>query len=227
MISEVFNIDCKEYMKSIPDKHFDLSICDPPYFSGPEKRQYYGKKQSTIGVKRVSYGVTAEWSIPDEEYFNELIRISKNYILWGANYFGYRFNSGRIVWDKINDANSFSDCEIAATDLFDHVRIYRFMWNGMLQGSISDGTKMEGNKSKNEKRIHPTQKPVQLYKSLLTRYCKPGFKIFDSHLGSGSHRIAAYDLGFDFYATELDPVHYKNQEKRFHNHGQQKTINFV
>lgn len=160
--STVYNMDCMEAMRNMPDKCFDLAVVDPPYFSGPEKRGYYGSRESKIGVHR-DYPISPSWEVPGEEYFQELIRVSKNYIIWGCNYFNFRFSPGRIVWDKCNAANSFSDCELAATSAHDSTRLFRFMWNGMMQGkSISEGNIMQGNKQKNEIRIHPTQKPVLL-----------------------------------------------------------------
>jgi site-specific DNA-methyltransferase (adenine-specific) len=217
MKSEVFNIDCMEGMKQYPDKYFDLAIVDPPYFSGPEKRQFYGSRVSSIGVSRL-YAKTKTWNVPGADYFNELLRVSKNYIVWGCNYYEFQFHTGRIVWDKLNDSSDYSDCELAATNLFDHVRIFRFMWNGMLQGSVADGKIMEGNKSKNEIRIHPTQKPVQLYRWQLLRFAKAGWSILDTHLGSGSSRIAAYDLGFEFTGFEIDEHYFDAHEKRFNQH---------
>lgn len=204
-------------MREYPDKHFDLAIVDPPYFSGPERRQFYGSKISILGVARL-YKKSEHWKVPDSSYFNELERISKHYIVWGCNYYDQNFHTGRIVWDKVNDSSDYSDCELAATNIFDHVRIFRFMWNGMLQGSLADGRIMEGNKSKNEKRIHPTQKPVQLYRWQLKNYAKSGWKILDTHLGSGSSRIASYDMGFDFTGFEIDKDYFEAQEKRFKNH---------
>lgn len=201
-------------MREFPDKFFDLAIVDPPYFSGPERRSFYGQKVSSIGVSRV-YAKTDTWEVPGAEYFQELERVAKKYIVWGCNYYDYTFNSGRIVWDKVNDSSDYSDCELAATNLFDHVRIFRYMWNGMLQGSMADGKTMEGNKKKNEKRIHPTQKPVQLYRWQLKTYAESGWKILDTHLGSGSSRIAAHEFGFDFWGYEKDTVHFDNQEIRF------------
>lgn len=213
--SIVHNCDCMEYMRTVPDKHFALAIVDPPYFSGPERREFYGRKVSPIGVQRL-YAKTETWGVPDKEYFDELLRISQHYIIWGCNYYDYQFAHGRIVWDKCNGTSSFSDAELAATDLFDSVRMFRFMWNGMLQGeSLERGHVMQGNKAKNEKRIHPTQKPVALYAWLLQNYAKPSDNIFDSHLGSGSSRIAAYKLGFDFVGCEIDKGYYESQEKRF------------
>lgn len=210
-----YNVDCMEYMCTLPDKAFDLAVVDPPYFSGPERRGFYGCKDSKIGVHR-DYPISPEWSIPTEEYFCELERVARRYIVWGCNYFDYHFAPGRIVWDKCNESSSFSDCEIAATNCHDSVRLFRYMWNGMMQGkSIAEGAIMQGNKALNENRIHPTQKPVALYTWLLSRYAKPGDKILDTHLGSGSIRIAALDLGIDFVGCEIDPHYYAAQEARF------------
>ena len=159
-LNHCYNVDCVPAMELFPDNYFDLAVVDPPYFSGPERRGFYGSKVSKIGVHR-DYPVSPTWSRPGPEYFRELFRVSRHYIVWGCNYFDYKFVTGRIVWDKCNGSSSFSDCEIAATDLFSSVRLFRYMWSGMMQGkSIAEGSTMQGNKSLNEKRIHPTQKPV-------------------------------------------------------------------
>ena len=213
--SVAYNTDCMEYMRSLPDKAFDLAVVDPPYFSGPERRGYYGNKVSSIGVHR-DYPISPKWDVPKTPYFKELDRVAKKYIVWGCNYFYYHFPAGRIVWDKCNASSSFSDCEIAATNCHDSVRLFRFMWNGMCQGkSIVEGAVMQGDKRKNEKRIHPTQKPVALYEWIFSRYAKPGDKILDTHLGSGSSRIAAYDAGLDFVGCEIDSHYFEAQEERF------------
>lgn len=214
-ISNVFCIDCMEYMKGLPDQAFDLALCDPPYFSGPEHRGFYGKRISSIGVTR-TYLKTSTWEVPHEDFFLEVERVCKKYIIWGCNYFDYVFSPGRIVWDKCNGNSSFSDCEIAATNIINSVRLFRYMWSGMMQGkSASEGHIMQGNKRLNEKRIHPTQKPVALYHWLLRSFAQPGAKILDTHLGSGSSRISAYKMGFDFYACEKNKQYYDLQEKRF------------
>lgn len=206
--------DCMQVLKTLPDKSFNLAIVDPPYFSGPERRQFYGRKVSNIGVQRL-YTKSEKWSIPKEDYFNELQRVAKYYIVWGCNYYDFIFAHGRIVWDKCNGSSSFSDCEIAATNLFSSVRLFPFMWNGMLQGkSISDGRIMQGNKSLNEKRIHPTQKPVALYAWLLSKFAKKGWKILDTHLGSGSIAIACECLGYELLGIEIDPHYYDAAKKR-------------
>lgn len=214
-ISEVFNMDCMEYMRSVEDKTFDLAIVDPPYFSGPDRRGYYGSMKSSTGIQRL-YARSANWKVPTEDYFQELLRITRYYIIWGCNYFDYHFAPGRIVWDKCNGKSSFSDCELAATNIFDSVRMFRYMWNGMCQGqSIARGWIMQGNKSMNEQRIHPTQKPVALYVWIMETFAKRGWKLLDTHLGSGSSRIAAYGLGLDFTGCEIDPHYYELQQQRF------------
>ena len=159
-----YNTDCMDGMKEFPDKYFDIAVVDPPYFSGPEKRGFYGRRISPIGVQRV-YQKSAQCKIPYKSYFDELFRVSKNQIVWGCNYFDYHFPPGRIVWDKCNGNTDFSDCEIAFCSFHDSVRLFRYMWNGMFQGkSIQEGHIQQGNKKKNEKRMHPTQKPVMLYR---------------------------------------------------------------
>lgn len=206
--------DCMDMLKNMPDKSFDLAIVDPPYFSGPERRQFYGCKVSKIGVKRL-YEKSETWEVPTAEYFDELQRVSKYYIVWGCNYFNYIFAPGRIVWDKCNGSSSFSDCEIAATNLFTSVRLFPFMWNGMMQGkSVNEGRIMQGNKKLNEKRIHPTQKPVALYTWLLTKFAKEKWRILDTHLGSGSIAIACENFGCSLLGIEKDEHYYHAARER-------------
>ena len=212
-----YNMDCMEGMKQFPDKYFDLAIVDPPYFHGPEARGYYGRKISPIGVKRV-YQKMNDWEIPGKEYFDELARVSKNQIVWGCNYFDYVFGPGRIVWDKCNEENSFSDCEIAYCSIHDSVRIFRYMWNGMMQGkSVSQGTIQQGNKKLNERRIHPTQKPVNLYRWLVQRYAQSGYKILDTHVGSASSLIAFNEAGLQFVGFEKNQYMYELSYERYKN----------
>jgi len=203
------NEDCMDGMSRYPDGAFDLAIVDPPYFSGPEKRQYYGQKISRTGVFRSYNPSVQHWTPPGKDYFDELMRVSKHYIIWGCNYFDYRFAPGRIVWDKCNGSSSFSDAEIAATDLFDSTRLFAYMWNGMFQGkSISEGRIQQGNKALNEIRIHPTQKPIALYMWLLQSYAEPGWKILDTHVGSASSLIACHRLGYSCVGFEKDPNYF-------------------
>lgn len=209
-----YNMDCMEGMKEFPDKYFDLALVDPPYFSGPEKRNYYGCTVSPIGVRR-HYKPSDKWNVPDKTYFDELTRVSKHQIIWGCNYFDYSFGSGRIVWDKCNGDSSFSDCEIAYCSMHDSVRLFRYMWNGMMQGkSITEGDIQQGNKKLNEKRIHPTQKPVLLYEWILTRYAKEGDIILDTHVGSASSLIACRNTNHKFVGFELDEHYYKLSKER-------------
>ena len=217
--------DCMETLQKLPTQSYDLAIVDPPYYSGPERRQYYGKPVSSSGVIRRNYPVSDKWKVPDDEYFRELERVARYYIVWGCNYYDYKFHSGRIIWDKCNATSSFSDAEIAATNLFDHIRLFPFMWNGMLQGkNIYEGRTMQGNKKKNEIRIHPTQKPVALYEWMLTNYAKEGWRILDTHLGSGSIAIACHDLGFSLLGIEIDKQYYDGARKRILDHQKIPTL---
>ena len=152
---------------------------------------------------------------PSEEYFNELMRVSKNQIIFGCNYFDYQLIGGRIVWDKCNEGSDQSDAEIAYCSMNDRVDIFHYMWRGMFQGkSITEGTIQQGNKRLNEKRIHPTQKPVALYEWLLNRYAKPNDIILDTHVGSASSLIACYNTNHKFVGFELDEYYYKVSKQR-------------
>lgn len=230
MISKAINIDCMEYMKGLPDKSFDLAISDPPYYSGPEKRNFYGQRISSRGVKRVDYGIGEYWEIPTDVFYKELCRVSKNQIIWGINYFNFRnVPSGRIIWNKCNGSSTFSDCEIASCSMISTVRMFTYMWNGMMQGkSISEGHSeghiAQGNKALNEKRIHPTQKPIALYVWLLRKFAKHGDRILDTHLGSGSSRIAAHQLGYDFIGCEKDKTYFEKEEERFREYVSQMEL---
>jgi len=218
-ISEVYLGDCMDYMRQFPDNYFGLAIPDPPYFTGPEKRLYYGNEVNKLNIKRKDYPIISEWIVPTSEFFDEVIRVSKNQIIWGCNYFQYQFGPGRIIWDKCNGESSFSDCEIAYCSFHDSVRMFKFMWNGMLQGKDRfDGATMQVNKKLKEFKIHQTQKPVELYKWCFERYLNSGDKILDTHLGSQSSRIAAYDLQFEFYGSELNETHFDNGCERFERH---------
>jgi len=141
-------IDCMEFMKGIPDKYYELAIVDPPYFEQYGKQNYTGSDISTTGIKRQTKAIKF-WGIPDDKYFKELYRISKNQIIWGCNYYAkYIPDVGRIVWDKKNDASTFSKAEIASKSFSLGVDMFRYEWNGMLQENMKN----------KESRIHPTQK---------------------------------------------------------------------
>ncbi|MBM7319784.1 site-specific DNA-methyltransferase [Streptococcus suis] len=223
-MSKFVHADCMDVMREYPDNYFDLAIVDPPYFSGPEKRRFYGRKISPIGVQRL-YGQTSGWSVPGKDYFDELIRVSKNQIIWGVNYYQYDFGPGRIVWDKVNGQSSFSDCEIAYCSMHDSVRLFRYMWNGMMQGkSIAEGHVQQGNKRLNEKRIHPTQKPVNLYRWLISKYAKEGDKILDTHVGSASSLIAFEEAGLEYVGCEKDEQIYQSALARLEEYKSQITL---
>ncbi|MBR1809616.1 MAG: site-specific DNA-methyltransferase [Paludibacteraceae bacterium] len=232
--SIVYKQDCVEYMQTLPDKFFDLAICDPPYGIGGDKPSVKPdmckqKNGSWLHVDAPNYG-KKDWDIqPQPEYFEQLFRVSKSQIIFGANYFGLR--GGMIVWDKMNGDSDQYGCEIAYQSFDTRTDIVRFMWSGMIQGRtcsrrIQDAMCQQGNKKLNEKRYHPCQKPVALYAWLLRNYAKEGDKIFDSHLDSGSSRIAAYELGFDFVGCEIDEQYYSMQEKRFYKECLQQTKMF-
>lgn len=210
--------DCMHFLRTQPDKSIDLIVADPPYMKGFSKMGYFGLKNSSKGVARGKYEIP-QWDdqIPGEDWLKEVVRVSRDQIIWGINYFKFFHGPGRIVWDKCNDNSPISNCEIASVSCHDSTRIVRYMWNGMNQGDPSAPTKMQGNKQLNEKRIHPTQKPIYLYKWQFIKYAQAyGYRtILDTHLGSGSSRIAAYELGLDFTGIEIDPKIFNAQEKRF------------
>jgi site-specific DNA-methyltransferase (adenine-specific) len=215
-ISEVFNIDCMECMAQYPDKYFELAIVDPPYGIGEDGLKNHSRGKAT----KATLYTPKSWdsSAPKKDYFIQLLRISKYVIVWGANHFieniPYANSSSWIVWDKQNGHNDFADCELAYTNHNTAVRKFTFRWAGMLQGDMKN----------KEIRVHPTQKPIKLYKWILTNYAKPGDKILDTHLGSGSSRIAAYDMGFDFVGFELDKEYFDASCKRFDTFKQQLKL---
>ena len=194
--------DCMDILRETEDLCFDLAIVDPPYFTGPNKTGYYGKGYSSLGVQRAKhYDTLPAWAVPEAEYFEHLQRVARERIIWGANHFADRFNAASpswIVWDKCNGQSSFSDVELAYCSMDRGARLFRYVWNGMHQGQYG------GDKSKNEPRIHPTQKPVALYEWTLANYARPGFRVLDTHLGSGSSAIAANNMGVSFVGIELD-----------------------
>ena len=206
MISEVYNMDCMEYMKDIPDKFFDLAVVDPPYGIGEDGK----KNHSRSRLCRAKKYTPKEWDShsPDKAYFHELMRVSKEQVIFGANHFisNIPFDSSCwIVWDKDNGNCDFADCELAWTSFTCAVRKFTYRWNGMLQGNMK----------KKEKRIHPTQKPVALYEWIFSNFAKKGDKILDTHLGSGSSRIAAWRMGLDFFGTEIDKEYFDQMILRF------------
>ncbi len=222
------NVDCMEYMRSLPDKAFDLAVVDPIYGDVTSGGYLTGKSRGGVGPHPTYHQKIWEQPKTTKEYFDELFRVSKNQIVFGGNYFAKeiaRNSQCWIVWDKCHpEGIKFADAELAWTSFNSATRIFRFLWNGMCQGTPGNGTKMRGNKALNERRIHPTQKPVALYAWIYQNYAKPGYKIFDSHLGSGSSRIAAYDAGLDFVGCEIDKEYFDKQEERFAEHTAQMRM---
>ena len=206
MINEVHLMDCMDGMKQWPDKYFDLAIVDPPY---------------GIGI--------ANWDTkehkPTEEYFKELFRVSKNQIIWGANYFNLPHSEAWICWDKTMKNGKMalgkglkSEFELAWTNTDNKATMLHLTHDGNIQGFNG------GSVNYNYKSIHPTQKPVKLYDWIFANYAKEGDTILDTHVGSGSSRIAAHRAGLDFTGYELDGEYWAAQEKRYNQFKSQLTL---
>lgn len=205
-MNQAYNMDCMEAMRQMPDKCFDLAVVDPPYGLG--KKLLKGGNTGIVKFKELY--AQNEWDNerPPKEYFEQLFRVSKNQVIWGANYFldYLKPSRGIIAWDKnLGEPLNFSHWEMAWTS-FDCIAR-----RCVISSNTGD-------------RIHPTQKPVALYAWIFQRYAKSGDKILDTHLGSGSSRIAAYDLGLDFVGFEIDKGYFDLQEKRFAEHTAQLNL---
>ena len=213
----ITNEDNMQLMARYPDKYFDLAIVDPPYGIGEDG----GKGVRTSPSRPNSYNRKPKYEAkgwdkepPAKEYFLELLRVSKYVIIWGANHFIDRIPNASspcwIVWDKKNEGTDFADCELAWSNMKTAVRKYTVH-------------KFKGTRGGKDC-IHPTQKPVDLYKWILTKYANDGDKILDTHLGSGSIAIACHDMGFDLTACELDPDYYNAAMKRLTDHQKQLKL---
>ena len=203
----ITNEDNMLLMARYPDKHFDLAIVDPPYGIGFDNKIRDKKSKS--------------WDneIPNDNYFIELQRITKNQIIWGGNYFPYLWKNGCksfIFWDKDPSVETYSDGELAWSSFDIPAKRFYWAWNGLANG-------IKG-RNKEEKTIHPTQKPIELYKWLLEKYAKEGDKILDTHLGSGSIAIACHDYDFELTACELDTEYYEKAVQRIKNHTSQQRL---
>ena len=202
-ISDVTNEDCMVGMARYPDKYFDLAIVDPPYGLDKSSLNGSGKLKN-----RVLNKINTDWDIPpNEHYFKELFRVSKNQIIWGGNYMIENLQNTRcfIVWDKMTYIPTMSQIEIAWTSFKTHSQLVKINSNQI-------------------GRIHISQKPIELYKWLLDKYAKQGDKILDTHLGSGSIAIACHDYGFDLTACELDKEYYYKAMERLKNHQSQQKL---
>ena len=203
---KLHNADCLEAMRLMEDDNFELAIVDPPYGIGMD-----GGKIGSNSFKEKTW----DNSIPNIEYFQQLIRVSKNQIIWGGNYMTDHLKPTKawIVWDKNNGASTFGDGELAWTSYQKPLQIKKIHWVG--SASLWEDT---GGK------IHPTQKPVALYTWLLEKYAKPNDRILDTHLGSGSIAIACHNLGYDLTGYELDPDYYQAATQRLENHQKQLRL---
>jgi site-specific DNA-methyltransferase (adenine-specific) len=202
-----------EYMKTLPDKAFDLAVVDPPY--GVK----YARGKNGWGVCDNRPDISdVQWdSVPAQDYFAELQRVSKHQIVWGGNYFTDKLPVSKcwIVWDKIcqtQNKSVFADCELAWTSFTRVCKEFKLRQMGFIHDT------------QDAERIHPTQKPTELYRWIFENYAHDGDRILDTHLGSGSSRIAAYDAGLDFVGCEIDPVYYAKQEERFAKHTAQTSL---
>ena len=202
----MFNMCCESYMNACKEKRYELAIVDPPYGIGESAK---AGKRPKVSVKYKISNWDDEY--PDKDYFVSLMNVSENQILWGGNHYISQIpydSSCWIVWNKVRQSQDFADCELAWTSFKSAVKMYEFAWDGFRQGNMKN----------KETRIHPTQKPVQLYKWLLTNYAKEGDTILDTHGGSMSIAIACWDLGFDLDICELDTDYFNDAVKRFENH---------
>lgn len=206
-VSEVYNEDNMIGMARYPDKFFDLSLVDPPY--GIDFGKFNRTNTDSLGNRfKANKYKNGDWdkSPPDEEYFLELKRVSKEQIIWGGNYYFDKLGNskGLICWYKHQPVDNFSDCEYAWNSLNKPAKVFDFPYYGNIEG-----------KTQAKQKIHPTQKPIKLYEWLLQNYAKPGDKILDTHMGSQSSRIAAYLMGFDYYGWEIDAEYFEKGNKRF------------
>jgi site-specific DNA-methyltransferase (adenine-specific) len=202
----ITNEDNMELMKRYPDNHFDLAIVDPPY--GLERLQ---KGSLRLGGVKGNYKDKLEWDKkPTEEYFNELFRVSKNQIVWGANNFVMPPSEYFLIWNKKQTVDNFATAEYAwvSMGLKTPAKIFDY---GIHKHNHTD-------------KIHPTQKPIDLYKFILDKYAKENDKILDTHLGSGSIAISCHDYGFELTACELDKEYYDKAIQRIKNHTNQQKL---
>ena len=232
---EILNIDCMEYMKTLSDNAFDLAIVDPEYGINngkqSDKSKFVKQKNGTKIFVSGKVHKNKNWDCKPagNEYFDELIRVSKNQIIWGVNYYNRVFGCGRIVWDKLNDHSDQNDVEIAYNSINKRQEIVRYLWSGFCQGltigqPAGKALIQIGDKSKNEKLIHSAQKPVKLYDWLLKNYAKDGDIILDTHGGSMSSMIACHYAGYDAVCCELDEDYYNSGVERFDDQTRQKSM---
>lgn len=235
IISNAYNEDSLQGMKRFPDNYFDWAICDIEYNIGASKpsdkpHRIKQKNGTILNVKKANYE-HSDWDfqLSPPEYFEELFRISKNQIIFGGNYYG--LSGGYLVWDKLNGTTDQFGCELAWLSFTKRTDIVYYMWRGMFQGmhaskDVLKALQQQGNKSLNEKRIHETQKPVKLYDWILNEYGIKKMRVIDTHLGSGSNRIANHMHENEFHGFELSKKKFDDQEKRFNDYMKQPKLIF-
>ena len=213
MSINLYQRDCLEAMKEMPDNSYELAIVDPPYGIGAGSKGFINR--NTLNQNAEKFYRNNDWDKvrPTKEYFDELRRVSKTQIIWGGNYFVDFLKPARcyIVWDKKTGKNSYADCEIALTNIDGNAKIFTKFWLG---AHANNGTP----------RIHPTEKPVRLYEWLLDNYAKEGDKILDTHLGSGSIALACHNRGYSLDAYEIDEEYFNTAADRLRIHQSQLTI---
>lgn len=256
LVSKVYHMHNCLFLQNMPTKKIDFVYDDPPYAIGESNKNHKSrntaikqKNGNKLKAKDNCY-VSEDWDnkAPSDQYFNHLFRTSKVQVIWGGNYFkqlGIPFKTPRrndflqfikdypigwILWDKVNSTNDFNDCELAWTNTDKPSVIIQFMWNGMMQGkSITEGTMQQGNKKLNEKRIHPTQKPMAINRWIFHNYLPKDIinpVVYDGHVGSGGSRITAHEYNCHFIGCETSLINFNNQEKRFTNYISQIKIQF-
>lgn len=221
-----FNVDCMVYMRTVPDGAFDLAVVDPPYGDGkggnPERfgERFDRYKKCTLRKHGGTWGKqydndkTVSWDVaPPPEYFKELFRVSKQQIIWGGNYFDLPPTRCFLIWRKLSISEQFS------------MAMVEYAWTSF-ENENAKIFECAPQGKKDDKRFHPTQKPVSLYAWIFRNYARPGMKILDTHLGSGSSRIAAYDAGLEFVGCEIDKDYFEKQEERFERHTAQQRLTF-
>jgi len=227
--SVVFNDDCMNIMKHIPDQYYDLAVCDIPYGINVTNMAYLKERKHAVmqkngtrlsaNNKKKQYTPKSWDSItPDQKYFDELKRISKHQIIFGIEYVKWEgVGSGRLKWNKgVAENVSFKSYELAYCSLVEDTIEVDLLWSGMFQAkSIHEPMVQKGNKKLNEKRMHPCYKPVMLYDYIYMLFEQPKMKVIDTHLGGGSNRISAYKYNFPFTGIEIDSEYYADHQKRF------------
>jgi site-specific DNA-methyltransferase (adenine-specific) len=218
------NIDCMDPdrgLPSYPDNHFDLAIVDPPYGIRADADKRADTQHGKAKAPSKRYGKKS-WDLgsPPVEYFQQLLRVSNKVVIWGANHFISKIPIDSpcwIVWNKLNGNNGYADCELAWTNFGSAVRKFDFRWAGMLQGNMR----------KKQKRIHPTEKPYELYRWLLANYAQPGMRLLDTHVGSASSLCVFEEYGFEYVGYEIDGDYYRDGCSRLEAHRRLNTSLFT